>query len=589
MRHFSSRARRPFIILAVLLLASACRMPAAQAEVIRSFDVALKLQKDTSLDVTETIVMDFENAERHGIYRIIPVRYDRYGGSYTIYLNVVSVTDDQGNSLHYTSTRQGRDLNIKIGDPDRTMTGVHTYRLRYLVRRAVNFFHNAPEVYWNATGNEWPFTIESAVTRFYPPPGVATKDVRTTCFVGPPGSTVPGQVRALDDHIEFSTVNLNPGAGLTIVAGLPAGSVTAPSTLQNLIWFMADWWPLFLFPFLALDFVVVQWLTSGRDVDGGQAVAVEWNPPKSLTPAEVGTLVDERCDMADIISTLIDLAARGYLRIEEIEATKFMFFSSKDYRFVRLPEKFDPAATPLLAHEREFLKGLFGSPLDSANSVLLSSLKNQFYVYLPTIRNDIYDSLTEKRLFARNPDTVRKTYQGLGIAVMILAAVATFMLASVISNVVPYGLGIGVAGAIIFLAARAMPSKTATGSRMLRECLGFQRFVALAEKDRIAVLAKDDPTVFGRMLPYAMVLGVADQWAEKFRDLMTEPPDWYVPYGYGPNYRFSSHSFVNDLGSGMNTMSSTFASAPSSSGSGGSGFSGGGSGGGFGGGGGGSW
>jgi hypothetical protein len=71
---------------------------------------------------------------------------------------------------------------------------------------------------------------------------------------------------------------------------------------------------------------------------------------------------------------------------------------------------------------------------------------------------------------------------------------------------------------------------------------------------------------------------------------MKEPPDWYRPYGYGPGYVFMPNAFVNDLGGGMNTMGSTFASQPQSTGgSGGSGFSGGGSGGGFGGGGGGSW
>ena len=92
------------------------------------------------------------------------------------------------------------------------------------------------------------------------------------------------------------------------------------------------------------------------------------------------------------------------------------------------------------------------------------------------------------------------------------------------------------------------------------------------------------------MLPYAMVLGAADEWAHAFEGLLTEPPDWYTPYGYGSNYNFSSRVFVNDLGNGMHTMQSTFASTPSSSaGSGGSGFDGGSSGGGFGGGGGGSW
>jgi uncharacterized membrane protein len=133
-----------------------------------------------------------------------------------------------------------------------------------------------------------------------------------------------------------------------------------------------------------------------------------------------------------------------------------------------------------------------------------------------------------------------------------------------------------------------MPAKTMLGTRKLIECLSFKRFVTLVEKDRIREMATKDPTVFGRLLPYAMVLGVADQWAEAFADLMNSPPDWYQSYDNRP---FNSRWFITDLGSGMRTMQRTLTSQPqqSSAGSGGSGFSGGFSGGGFGGGGGSSW
>jgi uncharacterized membrane protein YgcG len=407
--------------------------------------------------------------------------------------------------------------------------------------------------------------------------------------VGPYGSETPGRVQKKKDHILFYTSNLGPSDGLTIVAGLPAGSVTQPSTLQTLAWFMADWWPLFLFPGLALAIVGTQYFRSGRDVEGGKAIAVEWNPPKNLTPAEVGTLVDEHCDMEDIVSTLIDLAARGYLTIQEQQSTKFLFFSDKDYTFTRNPQPNDPSESPLLPHEQKFLQGLFGSTSTyGSEQVTLSSLKERFYSHLPGIRDGIYESLTKKQIFARNPEKVRSRYQGAGILLLIAGFFGGIF--GMEMGLIPYGIGLALAGVILLLSARAMPAKTAAGSQALRECLGFQRFVRLAEKDRLAVLAKDDPTIFGRLLPYAMVLGVADQWADAFKDLLTQPPDWYVPYGYGPGYHFSSHNFVRDLGGGMNTMGSTFSSTPpSKGGSGGSGFSGGGSGGGFGGGGGGSW
>jgi hypothetical protein len=116
-------------LLTLLFVAAAA--PVRADEIIRSFEADVRLRKDTSLDVTETIVMDFGNAQKHGIYRIIPVRYDRHGGSYTTYLKLESITDGNGAPWRYTSSRQGRDINIRIGDPDRTITGVHTYRIRY--------------------------------------------------------------------------------------------------------------------------------------------------------------------------------------------------------------------------------------------------------------------------------------------------------------------------------------------------------------------------------------------------------------------------------------------------------------------------
>lgn len=563
-------------LLLVMLGCGLSLVSAARAEVIRSFDAAIQLQKDTSLDVVETIVMDFGIAQRHGIYRTIPVRYARYNAVYTIYLKVLGIDDGKGRKWNYQTSRMGRDLNIKIGDADRTISGVHTYRIHYHVRRAVNFFKNAPEVYWNATGDQWQFPILRATARLYPPPGVKLSTLKTASFQGVLGSTQPGTVSVKNDHIEFSALNLQPGNGLTIVAGMPQGSVIKPTAWQNFLWILADWWPAFFLPLLALGVLGVLYVQGGRDVEGGQAVAVEWSPPTELTPAEVGTLVDEHCDMADIVSTLVDLAARGYLVIQETESTKFLFLSSTDYTFIKRND--GPPVSALLPYEQTFLSGVFGY----SDRATLSSLKNKFYTHLPAIKSGIYQSLLDKNLFNSNPETTRGIYYGIGIALGVIGVVFFFM------SQAAWGLGSIIAGVLCLVSARAMPSKTATGSRMLRQCLGFQRFVELAEKDRIKVLADKDPTIFGRMLPYAMVLGVADQWADAFKDLLHEPPDWYIgPYN-GAN--FSSYMFVNSLGHGMNSIGNTMSSAPSSSGgSGGSGFSGGGGGGGFGGGGGGSW
>lgn len=374
---------------------------------------------------------------------------------------------------------------------------------------------------------------------------------------------------------------------MTIVIGMPAGSVTPPPWWKEFFQYAFDSWPVWFIPSATLGVMYLLWWNSGRDVDGHHPIAVEWSPPQNLTPAEVGTLVDESCDMEDIVSTLIDLAVRGHLTILQTSTKNLLFFSNKDYVFTKTVP---PAAEKLLPHEDEFLKGIFNYDLSPNTTSNLSDLKAQFYTHLPIIKKHIYESLATKGLFLKNPDTVRGEYQALAFVFFLIG----------IWTIVHYemlGFGIMCSGVIVFLFAKAMPARSAAGSKASRECLGFARFVRMAEKDRIRVLAKDDPTIFGRLLPYAMVLGAADQWADAFEGLMTAPPDWYQASGYQNGSFFSASDFVNDLGNGMNMMRSTFASVPSSSGSsgsgtaasGGSGFSGGFSGGGFGGGGGGSW
>src|SRR5581483_9489600 len=110
------------------------------------------------------------------------------------------------------------------------------------------------------------------------------------------------------------------------------------------------------------------WLTRGRDPGNVNIAAVEWNPPKDLTPAEVGTLVDEMCDTQDIVSTLVDLAVRGYVRIEELPPKGFVF-SAKDYKFTSLKERSE--WPKLKGHEVRFLEGFFSN----GDEVTLQDLK----------------------------------------------------------------------------------------------------------------------------------------------------------------------------------------------------------------------
>lgn len=549
------------------------------AEEIRDFQVEIFMGKDASINVQEDIEYDFGYELRHGIFREIPYEYqiDQFR-NYNLRMNAFSVTDFKDNPYRHNVSRGGGRVTVKIGDPDKEITGVHDYSIMYQVKRAIVFFKDHDELYWNVTGNEWRIPIRRAGAKVYFPEEIP-EGVKATCYTGYYGSRDQNCTFDLTPQgVEFNTLgaegtsrSFGPGEGLTIVVAIPKGIIKESSLLQKASWFISDNW-FYGLPIFTLFIVSFIWYSSGRDPEGKGVIPVRYEQPKDLTPAEAGTLMDERADIDDITSTVIDLAVRGYMRIKETDSEKFLFFSDRDYKLIKLKEPDEK----LKAHEKEIFSGIFGSK----DQIMISELKNKFYSRLPSIRDAIYKELVSGKYFSRNPETLRSVFKWVGIGTIFVGVFFIPHLGLKIS--------LALSGIFTLIFSRFMPKKTQKGALAKEELLGFREFIERAERDRIERLAKDDPTLFDRVLPYALVFELGDRWAEAFRDMYKTPPSWYDSPRYGNT--FEPRIFVNDIGRSLSTMNRTFASAPRSSGGTSSGSSGGGSsGGGFGGGGGGSW
>jgi len=542
-----------------------------QAEEIKNFQSNIYIHKDGTILVQENIEYDFGSALRHGIYRDIPYRYSSGVTKYSVRLNVEDVTNFNDDPYIYKVSQSGGWANIRIGDPDRKITGTHNYRIEYSVKGAIGFFEDHDELYWNVTGDEWRVPILSSGANVYFDQDIA-EGVRAACYTGAYESTDQNcTYNITKSGVKFSTTgSLNGGEGLTIIVGVPKGIIEEPSQLSKSLWFLYDNWA-FGVPFITFFALFYSWRTKGKDPEGKGVIAVKYEPPEDLAPAEAGTLIDERANILDITSTVIDLAVRGFLTIEELKSTTFFFFTNTDYKLIRT----DKSDEGLKSYEEQVLSGIFSGK----ESVKVSELRNKFYTKLPGIKKALYKELVSKRYFPTNPENVRSIYKWIGIGSMILGF---FLLA-----IFPLGLCIGISGLIILIFSRYMPRKTKKGSLKNEELLGFREFIDRAEKDRIERLAKEDPTLFDRVLPYALVFGLEDKWAGAFKDMYKEPPNWYHSANYGN--AFSPNIFVNDIGRSLGVMNRSLSSTPRKSGS--SGFSSGGgfSGGGSGGGGGGSW
>ncbi len=326
------------------------------------------------------------------------------------------------------------------------------------------------------------------------------------------------------------------------------------------------------------------WAWRGRDPRPRRSQVVQYAPPEEVTPAEAGTLWDQRVHLRDITSTIIDLAVRGYLRIEPHQAAAFgTLWPSTKYRLVSL--KSWQGDSQLKPYERDVLKGLFTTPLETSE---LEELEEQFYTELPAIRHAIYAGLVKASYFDSHPDRVRTHY----VLVGCLGGVALWVALSALQRWQEFSWPITLACAlsviIILLFSRIMPRRTLKGAGVTDRIAGFLEFVRRTDQDRLRRL--NDPHLFEKGLPYALAFGVAGLWAKAFQGLYTSPPSWYA----GQWDRFSANQFARDMNRATTSMGRSLATSPRASGSssswGGSGGGGGGfSGGGGGGGGGGAW
>jgi uncharacterized membrane protein YgcG len=315
--------------------------------------------------------------------------------------------------------------------------------------------------------------------------------------------------------------------------------------------------------------------------------AIQSAPPADVRPGQAGTLLDGVANPRDVTGTIVDLAVRGYLRIEDAGEQ-----TSRDWSLVRLDK-----TGGLLDYEQILLDGLFKGPTTVKTSTLLSELGPEFTDYLKQAQDALYADVAERGWFTARPDKVRRRWVVIGCLLFVIG-VAGVIAAAATSHFGLIPVPLALAGLVLVGCARWMPVRTAKGTDLTRRLLGFRRYIITAAPGQVpateqAPVGQHD--VFEGYLPYAIVFGCTKQWADVTAALAgaDRAPSWYrsrQPYSpgtltslSGTGYYFSSmHHFA--------TNTSNWIGSAASGGSGSSGFSGGGfSGGGGGGGGGGSW
>ena len=587
----------------VLCTVVAAAAGAQASERIVEFDVTLTVSATGELEVREEITYDFGSNERHGLLRDIPVRFhydDTYDRVYD--LTVLEISSETAPDQFAREDAGGGYTRLRIGDPDTTITGEHSYLIHYRVEGALNGFEDHDELYWNATGHEWGVPIDHATVTVRMP--AAIQD--SLCFAGATSSTAScdsAEVRARTAM--FSHSGLRPYEGITVVSSIPSGVVPTPEPILAERWSATKAFSLNRYTLGAtglLSLLVVfgiartlwvigrdrRWAGSLVDARFGSATGaaervplfeggpfpVEYSPPGNLRPGLIGTLRDEVAHPLDVTATIIDLATRHYLRIEEI-TTSGMLRDKTDWRLVRLNPQ---PREELLAYERKLMDALF----EDGDEVEISSLRQKFRARLDSVQEALYEETVAQGWYRRSPKSTRTRWLVLGILALVLS-VGLFIVAVIFTEwaIVPIPLMVG---SVALIAGHgATPARTGKGSATLRRVRGFERFISSAELYRARFA--EQSRIFYDYLPYAVVFGLTEEWAKAFEGLADLPAaDWYV----GPAGHLAALSLADNMTRFTQESAGAIAATPASSGS--SGFGGGGfSGGGGGGGGGGSW
>ncbi len=632
------------VVGAVMFALSGCSVqPDFAPEIISTYDIHYTIERDGTVHGVETIVYNFGSApEKHGIewLRAVRFRTDVRGQDRVYRYSNITVSSPSGASDLF-STSLKNDLRVRVGNQNALVNGQETYVIEYDLKGALNRValpdgSFSQELYWNATGNYWDPQIYNATVTVESP----SKIDSVSCYSGVEGSTNPCiSAKGDGSTATFSQDYLFTEEGLTIVVSWPDGTFTnTDPILEPMLAYDAEplvagsnngpnpfWNPLHWGTGLALLFglpLAFQLLVVARrrdrkylGVTPGQipsnpataevgpapkdeTIVVQYQPPKGLPVGAAGTVLNKVRKNSDITVTLIDLAVRGYLRIEEVKDGNP--FSAKDYRLVATPERAaakkaaslpnGPGAAELLPFEVMLLDKLFHG---EAVSVSLSTIKNTFAADMQAITKALDTWIEHRNYFLDKINGIHPL-----ISWGSFFGVAALFLSSFFNGIgVLVGVGLLAGSFLTQASAKKAVRRSALGHAVYVQLAGFKEYIATAEADRIRFDEGDD--IFSRYLPWAMVFGEAERWAKVFAELVAqgkvqETPDWYVgTTGFQAGRLAGAVASISSIGTAVGTFTSlattSFTSTPGSSGGSGGGGGGGSSGGGGGGGGGGSW
>ncbi|MCB0179546.1 MAG: DUF2207 domain-containing protein [Anaerolineae bacterium] len=547
MTHLSKKQIGLGLLLTLLLLLGTLTSVLAQDKTLfwQRYDVDIDVQTNGDMLIEETQQIDFTSGSFHFGFAAIPL--DRVERITDIQVSEVingserPYTPNSSSEYGFTTTRNEGNLEITWYFPP-TQNSEHTYILRYRVIGGLRIYEGGDQVWWKAIPADHNFPIESATVTVMPPQTFPKSDLVVNSY----GAPLSGDPAYTDrGAVVFNAQNIPAGQELEVRVQFPHGVVQAePPSWQAADDQVRTWGPVIGVGSGVLGLmlliggpmaVYLLWRSRGRDDAIAAVPEYLSEPPSDLPAGIVGTLIDEHADVKDIIASILDLAERGALRMEEQKKeTKMGLGVSREFIF-----HLEDAGQAQYPHEERLLKRIFGSNLKKQERKL-RDLQNKFYTAIPEIQQMLYKEVADRGYFYHNPDSVRSRWRGLAMFGLIVAAGSAVCLVVLLGEyswaVACPGLALMASALTLISVSQHMPRKTAQGAEEAAKWLAFKKYLQNIEQygDLEHIKGK-----FEQYLPYATAFGLEQRLIKQFSAVNAPAPTWWgpvLPYPYYGGY-----------------------------------------------------
>ena len=509
-----------------------------------NLSITANILEDWTIKVNEDFTADFF-VSKHWIIRDIPLNYSVEWKDFHI-----EVSDIRVPWKNFTTSKNNWNIEIKIGDADRTIIWEQNYPISYTTYGLIRNFSWMwyAELYWNLVGYDFDTNINKVRAELILPKIYTwfTKDdfLITTDWTTKTIDWFAWRVnRSKWDRIIITYDKwLSAYHGITLAIKFPndyfvfdhdrqAGLVGQAKT-----GFLESIWAFILIPIWMIALIIFSWINKAKNIisffregmgqidrKSGQLkwdlakqfpVIVQYEPPKWINSAEAGLLLNRWAKAKDMLSLIYKRAAEWLIKLSFEEEEDWLFFknASKNVIITKIRDINPESPT----YEKDFF------------SSLVRSEKNKI-----SGDTNLYNKLglsTLENYWRKNWRFTGGKDKGWLIAI---GFVVLFLFINFFGERFPW-LSIlaffGLFALGIYSKTSFKLKETEEWARLISHVLWYREFLAACDENKLRLFLQQDPLYFDKILPYAVVFWLDTELIKKIEPIMQEMnirSSWY--------------------------------------------------------------